>query len=109
MDFKAPSINQIGEFLLSLFQEKNLQPSTIDGYKTAIADKVGNSSVGISKDENFTHLLDSCNKVRPKGHRGILAWNLSLLLHQLAKTSHLQDCLHSDSDIRKTEVKSMSG
>ena len=32
--------------------------STIDGYRTAIADKVGNSSVKISKDENLTRLLE---------------------------------------------------
>ena len=68
-----------------LFQDKKLQPSTIDGYRSVIADKLGNSPVNISKDENLTRLLDSFHRDRPKGRRGIPSWNLSLVLHQLTK------------------------
>ena len=53
VDFRSPSIKQVADFLLHLFQEKNLQPSTIDGYRSAIADKLGNASLNVSKDENF--------------------------------------------------------
>ena len=53
VDFRSPAIKQIADFLLHLFQEKNLQPSTIDGYRSAIADKLGNSSLNVSKDENL--------------------------------------------------------
>ena len=52
VDFKAPSINQIADFLLYLYHEKKLKP--LNGYRTAIAYKVGNSSVESSKDENLT-------------------------------------------------------
>ena len=86
VDFRSPSVKQIADFLLHLFQEKNLQPSTIDGYRSAIADKLGNSSLNVSKDENLTRLLDSFHRDRPKGRRGIPSWNLSLVLHQLTKT-----------------------
>ena len=68
-----------------LFQDKKLQSSTIDGYRSAIADKLGNSPINISKDENLTCLLDSFHRDRPKGRRGIPSWNLSLVLHQLTK------------------------
>ena len=68
-----------------MFQEKLLQPSTIDGYRTAIADKVGNNKINISKDENLTRLLDSFHQDKPKGRRGVASWNLSLVLHQLTK------------------------
>ena len=85
VDFRSPSVKQIADFLLHLFQEKNLQPSTIDGYRSAIADKLGNSSLNVSKDENLTRLLDSFHRGRPKGRRGIPSWNLSLVLHQLTK------------------------
>ena len=85
VDFRSPSIKHIADFLLHLFQEKNLQPSTIEGYRSAIADKLGNSSLNVSKDENLTRLLDSFHRDRPKGHRGIPSWNLSLVLHQLTK------------------------
>ena len=85
VDFRSPSVNQIADFLVHLFQEKNLQPSTIDGYRSAIVDKLGSSSLNVRKDENLTRLLDSFYRDRPKGQRGIPSWNLSLVLHQLTK------------------------
>ena len=85
VDFRAPPLKAIADFLLHLFQEKKLQPGTIDGYRSAIADKLGNSTVNVSKDENLTRLLDSFHRDRPKGRRGIPSWNLSLVLHQLTK------------------------
>ena len=85
VDFRAPPINSVADFLMYLFEDRKLQPSTIDGYRSAIADKLGNPSLNISKDENLTRLLDSFHRDRPKGRRGILSWNLSLVLHQLTK------------------------
>ena len=85
MDFRAPPLKAIADFLLHLFQDKKLQPGTIDGYRSAIADKLGNSTINVSKDENLTHLLDSFHRDRPKGRRGVPSWNLSLVLHQLTK------------------------
>ena len=73
----------IADFLLYLFQEKKLQQSTIDGYRSAIADKFGNSPINVCKDKNATHLLDSFHRDRPKSWRGIPSCNLSLVLHQL--------------------------
>ena len=78
-----PPIKYIADFLL--FQDKKLQLSTIDGYRSAIADKLRNSPINVSKDENLTQLLDSFHRDTPKGRRGIPSWNLSLVLHQLAK------------------------
>ena len=85
MDFRAPPLKAIADFLLHLFQDRKLQPGTIDGYRSAIADKLGNSTINVSKDENLTRLLDSFHRDRPKGRRGIPSWNLSLVLHQLTK------------------------
>ena len=85
VDFKSPPVKSVADFLLYLFEVKNLQPSTIDGYRSAIADKLGNVTVNISKDDNLTRLLDSFHRDRPKGRRGIPSWNLSLVLHQLTK------------------------
>ena len=80
-----PPVKSVADFLMYLFQDRKLQPSTIDGYRSAIADKLGNSPLNISKDENLTHLLDSFHRDRPKGRRGIPSWNPSLVLHQLTK------------------------
>ena len=85
VDFRVPPLKAIADFLLHLFQDRKLQPGTIDGYRSAIADKLGNSTIDVSKDENLTHLLDSFHGDRPKGRRGIPSWNLSLVLHQLTK------------------------
>ena len=85
VDFRAPPLKAIADFLLHLFQDRKLQPGTIDGYRLAIADKLGNSSINVGKDENLIRLLDSFHRDRPKGRRGIPSWNLSLVLHQLTK------------------------
>ena len=85
VDFRAPPLKAIADFLLHLFQDRKLQPSTIDGYRSAITDKLGNSTINVSKDENLTRLLDSFHRDRPKGRRGIPSLNLSLVLHQLTK------------------------
>ena len=85
VDFRAPPVKSVADFLMYLFQDKKLQPSTIDGYRSAIVDKLGNTTVNISKDDNLTRLLESFHRDRPKGRRGIPSWNLSLVLHQLTK------------------------
>ena len=85
VDFRAPPLKAIADFLLHLFQDGKLQPGIIDGYRSAIADKLGTSPINVSKDENLTRLLDSFHRDRPKGRRGIPSWNLSLVLHQLTK------------------------
>ena len=84
LDFRAPPVKSIADFLLYLFQVRKLQPSPIE-HRSGIADKLGNSPINVSKDENLTHLLDSFHRGRPKGRRGIPSWNLSLVLHRLTK------------------------
>ena len=71
VDFRSPPVTSVSDFLIHLFVDRKLQPSTIDGYRSAIADKLGNLPINISKDENLTRLLDSFHRDRPKGRRGI--------------------------------------
>ena len=85
VDFRSPPVKSVADFLMYLFEEKKLQPTTIDGYRSAIADKLGDTTLNISKDHNLTRLLESFHRDRPKGRRGIPSWNLSLVLHQLTK------------------------
>ena len=59
VDFRAPPVKSVADFLMYLFQDRKLQPSTIDGYRSAIADKLGDSILNFSKDQNLTRLLDS--------------------------------------------------
>ena len=77
MDFRSPSIKHVADFFLFSFQS-----STIDGYRTAIADKIGkDKQVDISKDENLTRLLDSFHQDKPKGRRGLPSLNLSFFIN----------------------------
>ena len=85
VDFRSPPVKSVADFLMYLFEDKKLQPSTIDGYRSGIADKLGDTTVNISKDDNRTRLLESFHRDRPKGRRGIPSWNLSLVLHQQTK------------------------
>ena len=50
VDFRAPRLKAIADFLLHLFEDRKLQPGTIDGYRSAIADKLGNFTINVSKD-----------------------------------------------------------
>ena len=45
VDFRAPPIKSVADFLMYLFWDRKVQPSTIDDYRSAIADKLGNSDV----------------------------------------------------------------
>ena len=85
VDFRSPPVKSVADFLMYLFEDKKLQPSTIDGYRSAIADKLSNTTVNISKDDILTRLLESFHRDRPRGRRGIPSWNLSLVLHQLTR------------------------
>ena len=102
VDFRSPPVKSVADFLMHLFEDRKLQPSTIDGYRSAIADKLGSTTVNISKDDNLTRLLESFHRDRPKGRRGIPTWNLSLVLHQLTfKTVFL---LALGSGKRRSEI-----
>ena len=51
VDFRAPPVKLVADLLMYLFQDRKLQPSTIDGYWSAVAEKLGNSPINVSKDE----------------------------------------------------------
>ena len=57
VDFRAPPLKAIADFLLHLFQDRKLQPGTIDGYRSAIAEKLGNSTINVSIDENLSWIV----------------------------------------------------
>ena len=83
VDFRAPSIKDICNFMCFLFKEKKRRPSTIEGYRTAIADTLGNTPLDISNNPEIARLIASFHRDKPKASRSIPTWNLSLVLHQL--------------------------
>ena len=66
VDFSTPSVKQISDFFMYLYQDLNRRPSTIDGYRTAIVDTS----------------LSSFHRDRS---RNLPKWNLSVVLNELTK------------------------
>ena len=83
VDFRAPSIKHIYDFMCFLFNEKDRRPSTIEGYRTAIADTLGNAPLDISNNAEIARLIASFHRDKPKSTRNLPQWDLSLVLHQL--------------------------
>ena len=84
MDFHQPSLSSIADFLAYLFTEKNLKPTTIAGYRTAIANHLG-CDFDISKNLELNRLLASFHRDRPVKDRAVPKWDLSIVLLALTK------------------------
>ena len=83
VDFGSPSIGDICNFFWYLFYDLNRCPSTIEGYRTAIADTLGDSNLHISSITDIARLIASFYRDKPKKSRSLPKWNLSLVLHKL--------------------------
>ena len=57
VDFSTPSVKQISDFFMYLYQDLNRRPSTIDGYRTAIVDTLGPSG------QHIAHTIMGCSPV----------------------------------------------
>ena len=85
MDFSTPSMKQISDFFMYLYQDLNRRPSTIDGYRTPIVDTLGPTGQHIAHNEDLHRLLSSFHRDRPKSSRNLPKWNLSVVLNELTK------------------------
>ena len=85
VDFSTPSIKQVSDFFMYLYQDLNRRPSTIDGYRTAIVDTLGLTGLHISQTSDLNKLLSSFHRDRPKSSRNLPKWNLSVVLYELTK------------------------
>ena len=83
--FSTPSVKQISDFFMYLYQDLNRCPSTIDGYRIAIVDTLGPMAQHIAHDANLHRLCSSFHRDRPKCSRNLPQWNLSVVLNELTK------------------------
>ena len=70
VDFRSPPVKSVADFLMHLFEDRKLQPSTIDGYRSAIADKLGNTTVSATISAKMIISLVSWKvsiEIDPKG------------------------------------------
>ena len=85
VDFRNPFISDICNFFWYLFNVPNRCPSTIEGYRTAIAGTLRNSKLYISTNVDVAKLIASFYRDKPKSSRPIPKWNLSIVLHRLTR------------------------
>ena len=68
VDFSTPSVKQILDFFMYLYQDQNRRPSTIDGY---IVDTLGPAGHHIAQSSDLHRLLSSFHRDRPKSSRNL--------------------------------------
>ena len=85
VDFSTPSVKQVSDFFMYLYQDLNRRPSTIDGYRTAIVDTLGPTGQHIAQSSDLHRLICSFHRDRPKSSRNLPKWNLSVVLNELTK------------------------
>ena len=102
VDFSTPSVKQISEFFMYLYQDLNRRPSTIDGYRTAIVDTLGPAGHHIAQSSDLHRLLSSFHRDCPKSSRNLPKWNLSVVLNELTKAPFEP---MKDTDLKHLTVK----
>ena len=85
MDFSTPSVKQVSDFFMYLYQDLINHPSTIDGYRTAIVDTLGQVSLNISQSLDLNRLLSSFLRDHPKSFRNLPKESLSVVINELTK------------------------
>ena len=74
VDFSTPSVKQISDFFMYLYQDLNRRPSTIDGYRTAVIDTLGPAAHHIAHNADLHRLLSSFHRDRPERSRDLPKW-----------------------------------
>ena len=83
LDGIHPTISEIADFFMFLFQEKNLQLLIIQGYRTAVQDYYGLITPDIRSSSILSRLLQSFHRDRPKALRTLPPWDLRVVLQAL--------------------------
>ena len=102
VDFSTPSVKQVSDFFMYLYQDLNRRPSTIDGYRMAIVDTLGPAGHHIAQNSDLHRLLSSFHRDRPKSSRNLPKWNLSVVLNELTK-AHFEPM--KDTDLKHLTLK----
>ena len=85
VDFSIPSVKQVSDYFMYLYQDPNRCPLSIDGYRMAIVDTLGPVGLHISQSSDLNRLLPSFHRDCPKSSRNLPKWNLSVVLNELTK------------------------
>ena len=105
VDFSTPSVKQISDFFIYLYQDLNRCPSTIDGYITTIVDILGPAGHLISQSSDLHRLLSSFHRDRTKVP-GIFPSGTFLLCLMSSQKHPLSQCKTQTSNISLSKLLS---
>ena len=105
VDLSTPSVKQVSDFFMYLYQDLNRHPSTIGGYSMAIVDTLGPAGLHMLQSSDLNRLLSSFHRDRPKSSRNLPKWNLSVVLNELTKVSFEP---MKDTDLKHLTLKLLS-
>ena len=105
VDFSTPSVKQVSDFFMYLYQNLNRRPSTIDDYRTVIVDIFGPTGLHIPQSSDLNRLLSSFHRDRLKSSRNLPKWNFCVLLNELTKAPFEP---MKDTDLKHLTLKLLS-
>ena len=105
VDFSTPSVKQISDIFMYLYQDLNRRPSTFDGYRTPIVDTLGPTAQHVAHNADLHRLLSSFHRDHPKSSRNLPKWNLSVVLNELTKAPFEP---MKDTDLKHLTLKLLS-
>ena len=85
VDFSTPSVKQVSDFFMYLYQDLSRCPSTFDGYRTIIG----------TLGPTFTRIIRKIS-------RNLAKWNLSVILNELTKSPFEP---MKDTDLKRLTLK----
>ena len=97
VDFSTPSVKQISDFFMYLYQDLNRRPSTIDGYRTAIVDTLGPTAHHIAHNADLHRLLPVSTGIVPEKFQ-----KSSVVLNELTKAPFQP---MKDTDLKHVTLK----
>ena len=84
VDACHPTVAQISDFLLYLFNVRGFQPGTIQGYRTAITEMLPDVS-SIKDAPELQRLIRSFFRDKPRASRSLVPWDLRVVLDALSR------------------------
>lgn len=85
MDECRITLSQVSDFFLYLFQRRQLQPVTIQGYRSVLAEFIPSTVLDIRGSVELDRLIKSFYRDRPRSSQSLVPWDLRVVWEVLSK------------------------
>ena len=86
MDLSTPSVKEVSDIFMYLYQDLNRRPSAINGYRMAVVDTLPLVGCHIPQSSDLNRLLSSLHRDRPKSSRNLPS--ATFLLYLMSSEKH---------------------